>query len=373
MRNLYFKLTCTLFMLCCVLTASAITVSDLEGRYALTAKASLNKGENGYKPSSDITVYASESGINIFGLFGKNMEVTGQYDADAKTITIPITPADMTIPTSSAAMASIIYIGAGSSNELDQTGSIVLNVADDGTISTDQQIVVAAFDYSSFSFAVLETIDGFTTTKKTVPEYTTAALEGTYSYKPAMDIEIGSDYTDLAKAFKTTDLTFTLKAVTDSTFTVSGLFGTTGTLSAKLLKKQGQIMFENSSYNTDNGDVYADANGTYKIMEMLANTRFDIAADSTLTTNGSMLLGFTAGDESDYEDGNVLVNRNGGKATKIKTTNGISSVTRTFAGEEAVYTLDGKLLRKVRKGQSFTMPRGLYIVKGQNGTRKVLM
>ena len=75
MRNLYVKLTCTLFMLCCVLSVSA--TDFVGGRYELKAKGSLNKGANGYTPSSDITVYASESGINIFGLFGKNMEVTG--------------------------------------------------------------------------------------------------------------------------------------------------------------------------------------------------------------------------------------------------------------------------------------------------------
>lgn len=371
MRNLYVKLTCTLFMLCCVLSVSA---SDfVGGRYELKAKGSLNKGANGYMPSSDITIYAGENGINIFGLFGKNMEVTGQYDADAKTITIPLSYADMTIPTSSDAMASFIYIGAGKSNELDQGGSIVLNVADDGTISTDQQIVVAAMNYFPPSFPVLETIDGFTTTKKTVTEYTTADLEGTYSYKPAMDIEVNPNYEDLAKTFKTTDLTFTLKAASDSTFTVSGLFGTTGTLSAKLLKKQGQIMFDNKADDTDKGEVYTDAAGSYKIAEMMCNTRFDITTDSTLTTNGTMLLSLKAGDDSEYDDGNVLVNRNGGTATKDKTSTGITSVTKAAAGEEAVYTLDGKLLRKVQKGQAFTMPRGLYIVKGQNGTRKVLM
>lgn len=228
-------------------------------------------------------------------------------------------------------------------------------------------------NYFPPSFPVLETIDGFTTTKKTVTEYTTADLEGTYSYKPAMDIEVNSDYEDLAKTFKTTDIIFTLKAVTDSTFTVSGLFGTTGTLSAKLLKKQGQIMFDNMADDTDKGEVYTDDAGSYKIAEMMCNTRFDITTDSTLTTNGTMLLSLKAGDDSDYDDGNVLVNRNGGTAKKVKTTTGITSVTKAAAGEEAVYTLDGKLLRKVQKGQAFTMPRGLYIVKGQNGTRKVLM
>lgn len=373
MRNLYFKLTCTLFMLCCVLTASAITASDLEGRYELTAKGSLNNGANGYTPSSDITIYVSESGVNIFGLFGKNMEVTGTFDADAKTITIPLTPADMTIPASADATASFIYIGAGSSNELDQAGNIVLNVADDGTISTDGQVVVAALDYSTFSFPVLETIDGFTATKKDVPAFTTAALAGTYSYTPASEIEVNSSYEDLAKSFKTTDLTFTLKAASDSTFTVTGLFGTTGSLSAKLLKKQGQIMLDNSSNSEDNADVASDDNGTYKIMEMMAGTRFDFAADTTLTTNGTMLLNFTPGDDSDLEAGNILVNRKGGSAKKLDPTAGISSVTKAVAGEEAVYTLDGKLVRKVKKGQTLTMPRGMYIVKGQNGTRKVLM
>ncbi len=372
MRNLYVKLTCTLFMLCCVLSVSASAFVG-GGRYELKAKGSLNNGANGYTPSSDITIYAGENGINIFGLFGKNMEVTGQYDADAKTITIPMSYADMTIPASSDAMASVIYIGAGKSNQMDQGGSIVLKVADDGTISTDQQIVVAALDYSTWSYPVLETIDGFTATKKTVQEYTTADLEGTYSYKPAMDIEVNSDYEDLAKTFKTTDLTFTLKAASDSTFTVSGLFGTTGTLTAKLLKKQGQIMFDNSTYSEDNGEVYTDDAGSYKIVEMMCNTRFDITDNSTLTTNGTMLLSLEASDDSEYDDGYVLINRNGGTATKDKTGTGITSVTKAAAGEEAVYTLDGKLLRKVQKGQAFTMPRGLYIVKGQNGTRKVLM
>jgi len=372
MRNLYFKLTCTLFMLCCVLTASAITASDLDGRYTLTAKGSLNNGENGYTPSSDITIRSTESGVNIFGLFGANMEVTGTFDADAKTITIPLSPADMTIPTSADAMTSFIYIGAGSNHELDQESSIVLNVADDGTISTDGQIVVAAYSFFG-GFTVLESIDGFTATKKDVPAYTTAALAGTYSYTPASEIEVNSGYEDLAKSFKTTDLTFTLKAVSDSTFTVTGLFGTTGSLSAKLLKKQGQIMLDNSSNSEDNADVASDDNGTYKIMEMMAGTRFDIAADTTLTTNGTMLLNFTPGDDSELDAGNILINRKGGSAKKLNPTAGISSVTKAAAGEEAVYTLDGKLVRKVKQGQSLSMPRGLYIVKGQNGTRKVLM
>ena len=343
----------------------AFEAADLVGRYALVSNDSENGGSMGLPVNFDVTVREDgNGGLIMSGFFGKGNTINALFDKETNVITInPGNYVDMGVSLEEGAMSAMHFLLVVEDGTPNMMKPIEMKVEEDGTITFENHIGDAV---GFFTMTVVEALKGGKMTKKEVAQLTPEKIAGTYTFKN--EKEINEAYEELLEGFDATDDDqLVIKSQGDNKYTVSGLFGTDIEVPAVYYPEIGQLIVE-TNRNLGGADFGESSEGSYILGTMLTDSYFDVE-DGKISTNNTIFVSFEADDDSDYDDA-VLVLFRGGEGTRNATS--VANVKAAVEGSVDVYTTNGVLVQKAADLDNLNLPKGVYILKGENGAKKVL-